>query len=56
MIEEAGTLTAQAAQPISDIRGSADYRDYMIGVITKRALTAIMNGGDKGLYLMNRCS
>ncbi len=49
VIEEAGTLTAQAAQPISDIRGSADYRDYMIGVIAKRALTAIMNGGDKGL-------
>ncbi|QRN83948.1 FAD binding domain-containing protein [Chloroflexota bacterium] len=49
VIEEAGTLTAQAAQPISDIRGSAEYRDYMIGVIAKRALTAIMNGGDKEL-------
>jgi carbon-monoxide dehydrogenase medium subunit len=49
VVEEAGTLTARAAQPISDIRGSAEYRDYMIGVIAKRALRAIMNGVDKNL-------
>ena len=49
VIEEAGALTAQAAQPISDIRGSAEYRDYMIGVIAKRSLTAIMDGVDKDL-------
>ena len=49
VIEEAGELTAQAAKPISDIRGSAEYRDYMIGVIAKRSLTAIMNGVDKDL-------
>lgn len=49
VIAEAGELTAQAAKPISDIRGSADYRDYMIGVIAKRALTAIMDGVDKDL-------
>jgi len=49
VIAEAGELTAQAARPISDIRGSADYRDYMIGVIAKRALTAIMNGVEKDL-------
>jgi len=47
VIEEAGELTAQAAHPISDIRGSAEYRDYMIGVIAKRSLRAIMNGVDK---------
>ncbi len=46
-IEEAGKLTAQAAHPISDIRGSAEYRDYMIGVIAKRALRAIKAGVDK---------
>jgi carbon-monoxide dehydrogenase medium subunit len=44
VIAEAGKLTAQAAQPISDIRGSAEYRDYMIGVIARRALTAIWQG------------
>jgi xanthine dehydrogenase iron-sulfur cluster and FAD-binding subunit A len=47
VIKEAGKLTAQAAHPISDIRGSADYRDYMIGVIAKRALRAIEDGVDK---------
>jgi carbon-monoxide dehydrogenase medium subunit len=47
VIAEAASLTADAASPISDIRGSMDYRGYMIGVITKRALTAIRNGVDK---------
>jgi carbon-monoxide dehydrogenase medium subunit len=47
VIAEAGKLTAQAAQPISDIRGSAEYRDYMIGVIARRALTAIWQGVEK---------
>ena len=47
VIAEAATLVAQAAQPISDIRGSSDYRDYMMGVIAKRALIAIRDGVDK---------
>ncbi len=47
VIEKASALTGAAAQPISDIRGSADYRDYMIGVIAKRALTALKTGVDK---------
>jgi carbon-monoxide dehydrogenase medium subunit len=47
IIAEVSTLTAQAAKPISDIRGSATYRDYMIEVIAKRALTAIREGVDK---------
>ncbi len=47
VIDQAAALTADAAQPISDVRGSADYRDYMIGVIAKRALWALHNGVDK---------
>lgn len=47
VIEETGALVVQAARPISDIRGSADYRDYMMGVIAKRALNAIRDGVDK---------
>ncbi len=44
---EAGALASKAASPISDVRGSAVYRDYMLGVITKRALKAIREGVDK---------
>ncbi len=47
VIAEAAKLTSGAARPISDLRGSAEYRDYMIGVIAKRALTAIKDGVDK---------
>jgi xanthine dehydrogenase iron-sulfur cluster and FAD-binding subunit A len=49
VIEEAALMAAGAARPISDIRGSADYRDYMLGVITRRALSAIRRGVDKGV-------
>jgi xanthine dehydrogenase iron-sulfur cluster and FAD-binding subunit A len=44
---KAGVLAAKSASPISDVRGSAAYRDYMLGVITKRALKAISVGVDK---------
>ena len=47
VIADAETLVTQAARPISDIRGSADYRDYMMGVIARRALIAIREGVDK---------
>jgi xanthine dehydrogenase iron-sulfur cluster and FAD-binding subunit A len=47
VIAGAADLVAQAARPISDIRGSADYRDYMVSVIARRALAAIRDGVDK---------
>ena len=38
LLEEAGRLAAGDARPISDTRGSADYRRSLIAVLTARAL------------------
>jgi carbon-monoxide dehydrogenase medium subunit len=38
LLEEVGKTAAKECRPISDIRGSADYRRDMVRVFTKRAL------------------
>jgi carbon-monoxide dehydrogenase medium subunit len=38
LFEEAGRLAANDARPISDTRGSADYRRTLVAVLTARAL------------------
>lgn len=43
-IAQAAELAKATPKPIDDIRGSADYRRQMVGVMVKRALRAIGDG------------
>ncbi len=41
-IERAATLAVEAARPISDQRGSADFRLHLVRVLTRRTLTTAL--------------
>ena len=44
VIEEAAQMAVRAATPIDDIRGTAAYRRYMVGVIARRTLSRLAAG------------
>lgn len=46
-IDEAAELAAQAADPHSDHRGSADYKRQLVRVFTTRLLTRLLTAGEE---------
>jgi len=43
LFERAAVLAQQSARPISDVRGSAEFRRYLVGAMTKRCLSIALN-------------
>jgi carbon-monoxide dehydrogenase medium subunit len=48
LIETIGQLASEAAQPISDIRGSADYRRAIVRVLAMRVVSLAVDRAAKG--------
>jgi len=49
LISEAATDCVEAAKPIDDIRGTAEYRRDMVGVLVKRAMRDAWSRAGGGL-------
>ena len=47
VIGQTGRLAAQTITPISDVRGSAEYRRYMVETLTRHALEALAEGTER---------
>jgi carbon-monoxide dehydrogenase medium subunit len=49
-IKRVAGLAAVAAKPIDDVRGSANYRKYMVSVFTQRALDQLRTGRERDAF------
>jgi len=47
LIARAAQLAAEAARPISDQRGSADFRRHLVSVLTRRTLTTALERAER---------
>ena len=54
VIAEAAHLAGQAALPIDDIRGTAEYRRDMVQVLVTRALTSLRDGTERSGFPSER--
>jgi xanthine dehydrogenase iron-sulfur cluster and FAD-binding subunit A len=48
VIQQTAALAVHSAHPITDVRGPADYRSDMVGVVVGRALRQIVSGPARG--------
>jgi carbon-monoxide dehydrogenase medium subunit len=53
-LEEAAAMASEEAEPVSDLRGSADYRRKMVRVLVRRALTGALGANGVSLREGNR--
>ncbi len=53
VIAEAAGLAKAAARPIDDLRATAEYRQYMVGVIVRRSLRALADNQQAADYPSN---
>jgi len=50
VITRASTLATQTIAPISDVRGSAQYRTYMVETLTRHALESLSAGTEADMF------
>lgn len=48
LIDHAASVAAEEARPISDVRGTAEFRRHLVGVLTRRTLTVAWNNAKQG--------